>query len=339
MTNDEFYRAMDEAIARLGDDHSVFLSPEAVRAEEEEYAGNLDYVGIGVMLSAVPERNGAVVLAVFADSPAADAGLQVGDAILTVDGMPILDADGYLTSLLRGPAETPVTIALQTPGGDPRPVTVTRRRITGSMPVPYQVFASPQGLRIGYIVLITFSDSTIDEQFGDALEAMTADAPLDGLIVDNRPNSGGADTVLKGVLSYITHGEMGKFISRDQTRTLTVLRKRDIGGSQTLPLVVLVGEDTISYGEVFAGILKDINRAYLIGQTTLGNVETLWGYDFPDGSRAWIAHESFRPLNHPDENWELTGIIPNLTVPVDWSVYLTVQDPAIQAALKFFDQR
>jgi len=52
-----------------------------------------------------------------------------------------------------------------------------------------------------------------------------------------------------------------------------------VNGSQQIPLVVLIGQATASYGEVFAGVLKDIGRAYLIGETTDGNVETLWGYD------------------------------------------------------------
>ena len=105
-----------------------------------------------------------------------------------------------------------------------------------------------------------------------------------------------------------------------------------------MPLVVLVSLDTVSYGEVFAGVLQDIGRAYLIGETTGGNVETLWGYDFEDGSRAWIAHESFQPLNHPDQNWEETGIIPNLTILANWDEYTTQTDPRVKAALDYFDK-
>jgi C-terminal processing protease CtpA/Prc len=95
---------------------------------------------------------------------------------------------------------------------------------------------------------------------------------------------------------------------------------------------------TASYGEVFAGVLKDLDRAYLIGETTGGNVETLWGYDFDDGSRAWIAHESFRPLNHPDENWEESGVVPHLTVLSNWDEVTVETDPAVIAALEHFDQ-
>lgn len=337
MTDDNFYLAMDEMISRLGDDHSVYLSPMEAREEDAIYAGNSDYVGIGVLVSSIPERNRAVILTVFPGSPANEAGLQPRDSILTVDGEPILDEDGFLRDILRGPEGSQVTLSVQTPGGDPRQEQITRRKISGAVPVPNEVLSSPSGKRIGYILLVTFNDGTIDDQVGKVLNEMTSQGPLDGLIIDNRQNSGGADTILRGVLGYFTSGSLGYFISRETERPLQV-DQLDINGSQQLPLVVLVGPGTASYGEVFSGVLKDVNRAYLIGETTDGNVETLWGYDFDDGSRAWLAHESFRPINHQEDDWEESGIIPDQTVIAGWDEYSLDTDPVVQAALDYFGQ-
>ena len=116
LDNAGFYMAMYEMITRLGDEHSFYLSPEAVAEEEANYAGQHDYVGIGVLLSAVPERNRAVILSVFTGSPAEAAGLQPRDAILSVDGTPILDEEGYLRDIVRGPEGTTITLVVQTPG-------------------------------------------------------------------------------------------------------------------------------------------------------------------------------------------------------------------------------
>ena len=112
----------------------------------------------------------------------------------------------------------------------------------------------------------------------------------------------------------------------------------DINNSSQIPLVILIGPDTVSYGEIFSGILQDAGRAILIGEQTEGNVETLWGYDFDDGSRAWIAHDTFRPANHPDQDWEVTGIIPDINIIVDWVEYSVDDDPAVIEALEYFDQ-
>ena len=336
LNNEEFYQAMDEMILRLGDEHSAFLSPEQVAIEEAEFAGTYDYAGIGILVSAVPERKRGVIIAVFPDSPAEQAGLKPRDAILTVEGEPILDEDGFLRNTIRGPEGTPVTIEVQTPGEEPRQLTIIRQRINSSLPVPYEVITTESGQRIGYMFLVTFADSTVDESVEEALRQMTANGPLDGLIIDNRSNNGGADTVVRPILSYLTKGTLGYWVNPQEERPLRVTNPVDINGSQDVPLVVLVGVDTASFGEIFAGVLQDTGRAYIIGETTGGNVETLWGYDFEDGSRAWIAHESFRPLNQPNLSWEETGIIPDLEVLANWDEYTLETDPVVLAAVEHF---
>ena len=79
----------------------------------------------------------------------------------------------------------------------------------------------------------------------------------------------------------------------------------DMNGSQSVPLVVLVGPDSVSFGEIFPGILKDLGRAYLIGETSGRQCRNpVYSYNFSDGSLALLAHDTFRPLNDPNQNWE-----------------------------------
>ena len=85
-------------------------------------------------------------------------------------------------------------------------------------------------------------------------------------------------------------------------------------------------------------MLKDIGRAYLIGEQTDGNVEILYVYNFSDGSRAWIAEETFRPLNNPSQNWEITGIVPDLVAISSWDEVTLASDPAVLASLEYFDK-
>ena len=209
--------------------------------------------------------------------------------------------------------------------------------MTGSVPVPYAEFTTPQGKRVGYILLVTFADDTVDNQVEKALKALTARGPLDGLILDNRVNSGGADNIARAVLGFFIKGTLGHFYRRDQSSRAFNVVGSDINGSYKVPLVVLVGPDTVSFGEIFSGALKDAGRAYIIGELTEGNVELLWGYNFEDGSRAWLAQETFRPQNNPDQDWEQTGIIPDLTVPSNWDEVVPDNDPSIRAALEYMD--
>ena len=59
----------------------------------------------------------------------------------------------------------------------------------------------------------------------------------------------------------------------------------------------------------------------------------LWGYDFDDGSRAWIAHDAFEPNGLDLGVWEETGIVPDVTVPTRWDLFTEATDPTLPAAL------
>jgi carboxyl-terminal processing protease len=336
LTNADFYDAMAEMIHRLGDNHSSFHNPDEVKAVNAQFSGKTDYAGIGVINIQVPERKRVSIIAVYPGSPAEAAGLKAHDSILEADGKPILDENGFHRDLLVGEAGSTVTLTVQTPGQQPRQVTLTRQRITGPTPVPYQVITTPQGKRVGYIQLLTLIDSTIGSQVGEALKAMTADGPLDGVVLDNRMNPGGASTVFKQTLSYFVNGSVGHFVNRQGSDTVYVSGK-NVNGSQKVPLVVLVGKNTYSFGEIFSGVLKDLGRAYVIGETSPGVVEILYVYRLEDGSEVWLAHDTFRPVNHPSEIWEKTGIVPDLTVLSNWDEVTMDTDPVIQAALNHFD--
>ena len=337
LTNDDFYQAMEDMIASLGDDHSVFLPPQETLQENAEFSGENDYVGIGVLTRVVPERQRAVILVVFPGSSAEEAGLQSHDSLLAVGGKPLVDEDGYHRNLLQGPEGSTLELTVQTPGEQPRQVSLTRRRVTGAVPVPYTVLTTAGGKRVGYILLVTYADETIDNQVEKALEDLTASGPLDGLILDNRENSGGADNVARAVLGYFVRGTLGYFFDRNKSRRAFNVLGTDINGSSKVPLVVLVGQGTVSFGEITSGVLQDAGRAKIVGEITSGNIELLWGYNFEDGSRAWIAHEAFHPSKHPDTDWEQTGIIPDIEAPSNWDEVTTDTDPAIRASLEYLD--
>jgi C-terminal peptidase prc len=336
LSTEDFYYYLEDLIFNLGDEHSVYLNPQYVAMEEAEYERGSDYVGIGIWVEIVPDRERAVVLLTFPGSPAEQAGILSHDSILSVDGYPILTPERDNLELLLGTAGSPVTLTVQSPGEEPRQLTVYRDRVSGSLPVINFLLTTPNGKNIGYLLIPTFSEEGIADQVGEVLNDLGDNYEIDGLILDNRLNSGGYDNVMADTLSYFTNGVVGHFTNRSGKEPLRI-RRRNINDSVNLPLVVLVGEGTASFGEIFSGILQDQGRAALIGDTTLGNVEILWGYDFDDGSRAWIAHDTFIPIRNQDANWEETGLIPRIQVSAPWDLYTFETDPAILAALDYFD--
>jgi carboxyl-terminal processing protease len=331
LDTEAFYTGMEQLVSELGDEHSQFQSPAIVAQTDAELSGKNDFVGIGVVIQPVLEKGHVTVLSVFPDSSAEHGGLTQHDSILAVDGIPIVQDGVAHPERVRGPACSAVVLTVQSPGGQPHEMMFIRNKISSSLPINAQLVPTKDGSRIGYIYLPTFFDETIPGQVKKALEDF---GPLDGLILDNRMNEGGSSDVVEPILSYFTDGTLGHFISRKAQRPLMVTAD-PVNNSQTVPLIVLVGEDTVSFGEIFSGALQDTGRAKVIGQTTLGNVEILHGYSFNDGSRIWIAEERFDPIvSHAD--WEKTGIIPDVTAHADWDTFTFENDPAIAAALKLW---
>lgn len=330
LTDADFYVTMDNLIVELGDEHSDFEDPEEVIQIDADTSGTNNYVGVGVLLQGLPDANRAVVILTFPGGSASEAGIKAHDAILAVDGSPILDADGVLqTDLVRGPEGTQVTLTVQTPGQEPYDVTLERRSISSAMPVDFCMIPRT---RVGYIFLPTLFDDTIPEQMRNAMTALTSAGPLDGLIVDNRQNGGGFSNVVEDVLGLFVDGTQGHFVSRNDRRPLRI-RGNEIGNSLSVPLVVLVELETASFGEIMSGVLQNSGRAQIVGANTLGNVEVLWGYDFEDGSRAWIAHDTFEPNGLDLGVWEETGIVPDVIVPTRWDLFTEATDPTFPAAL------
>jgi C-terminal processing protease CtpA/Prc len=138
-------------------------------------------------------------------------------------------------------------------------------------------------------------------------------------------------------MEFFTDGRLGEFVSREDSRPLEI-DANPIHNSQTVPMIVLVGEDTVSYGEIFAGVMQASGRAKVVGQTSLGNVEVMHGYDFDDGSVMWIAAETFDSA-YSDQDWEQTGIIPDVHAYADWDAFYFDTDPAILASLELLGHK
>jgi C-terminal peptidase prc len=323
-----FFALMNAMIGELGDEHSHFQSPQEIRAEQDEIANRYNFVGIGSLNVTASDGKRAVIIEVFPNSPAADAGLRPHDAIVQVDGGPIFDSAHVFRTL--GPAGSQVTLTIQRPGESLRNITLTRRAVTGALPLNYCLVPNTS---IGYIFIPNLLDATLGDQIRQALQKMTADGKLDGLILDNRMNGGGQEQVARSLLSLFANGVQGAFVSRDIRRELR-LAGEDVSGSQSVPLVVLVDRNTVSYGEILSGVLRTAGRAKIVGQTTYGNVELLQSIDFEDGSRAWIASETFEPPGQRPGIWEKTGIVPDVRVPTEWDLFTEANDPALAKAVE-----
>ena len=327
MRVDAFYGAMEALISELGDEHSYFQSPQEIQAEKAALTSQYNFVGVGALFLPIG-LDRAAIMTLMEGGPGAEAGLQPHDTLLSVDRGPIRDSSGY--SRTRGPEGTTVQLRIERPGEAPRDITLTRRRVTGRLPIEYCLISAA---RIGYIFLPTMLDQTMGDQVREALQKLTADGPLAGLVLDNRVNGGGLGSVDQAILDLFASGIPGEYVTRDSREPLK-LAPEDIGGSQSVPLTVLIDVDTVSYGEILSGVLRVSGRAKLLGGRTRGNVEQLRSYTFGDGSRAWLASATFQPRGMANGVWEKQGLVPDVALPTRWDLFTEADDPALAKAVE-----
>ncbi len=319
-----FYATLTEMVSRLADRHSRFEDPQRAFAQRALASGEDAYFGVGVLT--IPVDGGLLVTSVLAESPAAEAGIARRDVVVAVDGRTASHSDARLT----GEEGSQVILTLRSPEGAQRTVTLRRRAVVARyLPEAYVL----PDTRIGYLLIQSFWPQDTAEASTAALERMLdQQGELDGLIVDVRGNGGGWRTVLEGVLGNFVDGEVGSFFSQTDDYALSVpagpLRRR----LEDVPLVVLVDGETESYAEVFAAVLQSQGRAQVVGLASAGNTETIFAYDFDDGSRLWVAQEAFRLPNGDD--LEGRGVLPDRALEVDWTRFSEQHDPHIVAALE-----
>jgi len=339
MTDADFYALLAGLIDSFNDNHSNFLSPEEAKAEDAEYLGTGNYVGIGIISDINLSKHYVFVLSVLPASPAERAGLHAHDRILQIDGLPSIGTDRQpRTNLLRGVAGSAVTLTVQTPGQATRTVSVTRAVVQSLEPIQQRVISvttgARTGARIGYLLVPSLFEVSVATRARAALsDLMRPNNRLDGLILDLRTNGGGTYDNLRALLGVFTSGTMGTLTNRTgDTSTVRVWAER-IGNSQTLPLVVLTGPGTESFAEVLAAALQAKGRAVVIGLNSAGNIETLLSHEFEGGSRLWLAEEIFRLPN--GKNFEGEGVTPDVRVPIGWDEFTPGNDPVIAAAMAY----
>ncbi len=317
-----FYATLSEMVRALGDEHSRYSSPQGAWEDKALTQGTDAYVGIGVVVDDGPAAG--VIRTVFNDSPAEEAGLKRRDQILSVDGLPFALGEGSL----RGPAGTIARLEVRSPSGPRREVLVTRRAITAKM--------APEARRLstgkaGYLYIPSFFNEDMADQVTRELRDLLKPEPPDGLILDLRGNGGGWRTVLETVLGCFVEGGAGEFFNQGKSYPVDVKPNDLLPSLRDVPLVVLVDRHTESYAEVLAAVLREAGQARIVGQQTPGNTESIYAYDFDDGSRLWVAQEGYRLPSGLD--LEGRGVTPDEVIDANWALFPEAEDPHILRAL------
>jgi carboxyl-terminal processing protease len=306
------YGAIEGLTDAIGDTgHTSFLTPEELQQAHDSLSGS--YVGIGVALDI---RDGQpIVSSVFRGSPAAEAGIKVGDIVLAVDGTSVTGDDlDRIGDLVRGEVGTDVRITLSRPseGGAAEPIDL--RIVRGEIDVPVVSWAQIPGTAFVMLRLEQFGTGSADQLEAALIEIQSSEAS--GIVLDLRGNGGGYVNESVAVASdFLASGVV--HLSRDASGEFTPTNVQPDGVATEIPLVVLVDGGTASSAEILAGALQDNDRAEVIGRKTYGTGTVLSEVSLSDGSALRIGVIEWLT---PDgrEIWH-AGIAPDhsVTLPTD----------------------
>jgi carboxyl-terminal processing protease len=294
--------AVRALIATSGDAYAQYYTPEEyaeyLRSSEGEYSG------IGVVLALVD--GAVVVLEVYEGSPAADAGVLIGDVLLAIDGQRRDWTLEEATEAIRRPLGEEVTLTWQHDGAE-RETVLALREV--NIPTIVSHLIEREGQVVGYAYLRRFNTHSASE-LGEVLLSLESQG-AQSFVLDLRGNPGGYLSQAIDITSlFVPTGEVVQIEDRGG-----VTAKKVSGKTVTdKPLAVLVNGASASASELVAAALKDHNRATIVGELTYGKgtVQDIRKLSWGAALKYTIAHY----LSPKGTVLDGVGITPDVVVPL-----------------------
>ena len=291
-------------LSGLNDPYAVYYTPDELTSFLDETNGS--YCGIGALVSQNVQTGVSTIVRVFEGSPAEEAGILPGDALYKVDGTEVIGMDLSLlvNNYVKGEEGSQLTITVyRENSGEYKDITLTRR------PIDVQTVSGKMlDEEIGYISVAEFDRVTAD-QFKSKIEELQGEG-MKRLIIDLRGNPGGLVTAVCDTLRQIL--PEGLIVYTEDKNGKREEYTCDGDTPISIPLVVLVNENTASAAEIFTGAVKDYGIGTIVGTTTFGKGIVQNTFQLSDGSvvKLTIAHY-YTPLGNDIHK---VGITPDVEV-------------------------
>jgi carboxyl-terminal processing protease len=280
----------------LRDGHSYYVAPAGYKSALSNFAGvnTNPNPSFGFTPGTTNAQGEVLVLDVSANSAALEAGLQPFDRITGINGVKFLAATALNT--LYSSLNTDIPVRFSIARGDVlKPVKLeiaVQRRYTQNLNLPFSYLAA------GHpgVVVMRFPNFIGFNDIGPKTHAMVKDAiakKFKAIVIDLRGNIGGEETECSSAAAAFVAGGV-EFMG--QTKYLKLpwgfkdgkttgndardLRSYSIGVPQLWKgkMAVLVNRSTASCGEIFAYAVQRSKRGKVVGETTLGVLNTATDY-------------------------------------------------------------
>ena len=311
-------------VAGVGDEYTTYYTPEEMNEQYETATGN--YVGIGIYMIVNYEQGTITVVEPMEGSPAIEAGLKEGDLITKVDGEEVTAENvSDMSDKIKGEEGTKVKLEVKR-DDETFEVEVERKKIEVS-----HINSRMLEDNIAYIQVTDF-DGGAAKEFKENYQDLKSQGAT-SLIIDLRDNGGGVVDEAIDMLEMICDKGSTLLIETDKKGNEKVEKSAE-SPIIDIPIVVLVNGNSASASEIFAGALKDYNKATIIGTKTYGKgvIQTLT--KLSDGSGLKMTTDEYCTPSRNKIN--KIGIEPNITVelPDDIEELTDENDTQLQRAIE-----
>ncbi|HYF23847.1 MAG TPA: S41 family peptidase [Caulobacteraceae bacterium] len=309
---DGLYRVLNAMLATLDDAHAYATSPTQKRRFDSRMTAR---PLIGVTVGRVGEAT--VVEDVRPDSPAAEAGVEIGWRVETADGAPYrIGRD--LT------AGVPIRVGFRDAAGAARELEITPRVL---QPLPEREVK--RDLSGAAVIRFDSFDRGASAWLFEQVAALPPGTPV---VVDLRRNRGGLIVEVQAALSCFL--APGRTVLESRTRRGREGEHRVRGGCAVTdaPLAVLVGPRSRSGAEVFAAAVQEAGRGRVVGERTAGMVLASITTRLPDGGEFSLSELDLETSS--GRRLEKVGVEPDVQAATTLDDRKAGRDPALDAALK-----
>ncbi len=258
--------ALDGMLRSL-DPHSNFYDADEWKDLLDEQRSG--YTGIGASISNFDRAGNTdtYILSTFPDSPAARAQLHFGDRIVAINGEKMTGKiSDVVRDKIRGETGTILRLTVERATTNRIETIEIRRNRVAQPSIPDAYILRPG---IGYIDLSEGFNYTTADEFGASMQQLKS-LGMKSLVLDLRGNGGGiVDQAVKVAERFLPAGTL-ILTQRGRSRIDNRVWRSTNAAPETLPLVVLVNEDTASASEIVAGAFQDDDRAMIVGEKTFG---------------------------------------------------------------------
>lgn len=298
----------------LGDDYSMYMDEEQSQAFNEQVEGKYEGIGVEIVLT----NEGVMITRVFADSPAAGAGLKPGDIFVKANGVDVTKSNpSEISDLIRNSDRKDAEVVVKR---NDEELTFTMALEQVDIESVVSDVIEVNNKKIGYIGISIFAENTYTQFEKHLLEL--EGKKIDSLIIDVRNNSGGYLTTAANIISLFlpkdkviyqldTKGVVEKFYSLTKT-------------SRSYNIAVLMNKNSASASEILAAALKESYGATLIGTNTFGKGTVQTAEQLKSGA---LIKYTIQKWLTPDGNWiNEVGVTPDINVELSEDYYTNPSD-------------